>query len=187
MTTLGRPTALIMGRPAAFPRTNTWPPLGPVQEGLAHVAVDHQLALLHDLAQLVLSVAVDPRWSGRRCRRQDSRPRSRRPRWSRPWSRSPGESQEGLRCPSSEALAAQLPIAARIPGTWRQPRSWALIKSRASQSSPSGGKSRAQMTRASWSRAWAGPGPPWRPSPPGPGDLRPGLGFGSNRGSRGGR
>ena len=35
------------------------PALGAVHEGLPHVAMDHQLAPLHDLAQLVLGVAVD--------------------------------------------------------------------------------------------------------------------------------
>ncbi len=58
MTTFGRPTELISGRPAALPRTKIAAALGAVHEGLADVAVDDQLAALDDLAQLVLGIAV---------------------------------------------------------------------------------------------------------------------------------
>ena len=58
MTTRGRPTALMSGRPAALPNTYTSPPLAPYMKVWPDIAVNDQLAALHDLTDLVLAVAV---------------------------------------------------------------------------------------------------------------------------------
>ena len=47
------------GAAGGVPHDVDFAALGAVHEGLAHVAEDHELAPLHDLAQLVLGVAVD--------------------------------------------------------------------------------------------------------------------------------
>ena len=59
MTTRGRPTALISGRPAALPKTIYFAALGPIHECLADIAVDHKLAALGNLRNLVLRVAMN--------------------------------------------------------------------------------------------------------------------------------